>query len=205
MTKVVVLLSGGLDSAVCAALAVEAHGRENVTGIFFNISQPNFFQEAEAVSKLTRHFKLHELKTLELRMPARRNDQDALIPGRNAVFLSLACAWAELWGCDVVFYGPNSDDWGNYPDCRESFVNGFNHMLVESSMSVRVKTPLLHMTKADVFREARRLEVPVEKTWSCYRSKKAPCGECDSCRLRQKALSEIGDELNTLPSEPKSI
>jgi 7-cyano-7-deazaguanine synthase len=110
-----------------------------------------------------------------------------LIPGRNAMFLSLAAAMLPDSG-GRIYIGSNADDQADYPDCREAFFIAFEQMQAAQGREVKIKRPLINMTKRMVIAEAKRRGVPIEKTASCYIN--AGCGECNACKLRQEALRE---------------
>ncbi len=123
------------------------------------------------------------------------------VPARNTIFLSFALAYAEVTGSSHIFLGVNAIDYSGYPDCRPEFIEAFERMAnlatragVEGLTRVRIETPLLHMTKADIVRKALELGVDLSLTYSCYDpdAKGHPCARCDSCVLRRKGFEEAG-------------
>ena len=123
------------------------------------------------------------------------------VPARNTIFLALALAWAETLGAEDIFIGVNALDSSGYPDCRPEFINAFEHLAtlgtkagVEGKSRFTIHTPLIAMTKAQIVRRAVELGVDLSLTWSCYdpRPDGRPCGECDSCVLRDKGFREAG-------------
>ncbi len=210
----VVLLSGGLDSMVSAAIARE-RGFE-LCALTIDYGQRHRI-EIEAAREIAKRLGCirHEILQLDLRafggsaltdeidVPLEGVGEDipvTYVPARNIVFLSLTLAWAEAVGARDIFIGVNALDYSGYPDCRPEFIAAFEEMArlgtragVESD-PFRIVAPLQHMTKADIAREAHRLGLDPAMSWSCY----APtvdgraCGLCDSCRLRQKGFSEAG-------------
>ncbi|MGQ0535056.1 MAG: 7-cyano-7-deazaguanine synthase QueC, partial [Methanobacteriota archaeon] len=121
------------------------------------------------------------------------------VPARNTIFLSFALGFAEVRRCDAIFLGANAIDYSGYPDCRPEYFEAFERMAdlatkrgVEGGPKVRIETPLLRMTKADIVRRGLVLGAPLEKTWSCYLGGRRACGRCDSCRLRRKGFAEAG-------------
>lgn len=120
------------------------------------------------------------------------------VPARNMLFLSFALSWAEAIGTGTIIIGANQLDWSGYPDCRGDFFDAFEKTIQEGTKAgvegnpVRILTPLLKMTKAEIIRLGNQLQVPFEWTWSCYQGGETPCRECDSCLLREKGFQEAG-------------
>lgn len=132
------------------------------------------------------------------------------VPARNTIFLSFGLAWAEVLGAEAIFIGANAIDYSGYPDCRPEYLAAFETMAnlatkasVEGHMQFQIKAPLLAMTKADIIRRGVGLGLDYSLTWSCYdpqpekdagsnEQEVIPCGQCDSCRLRQKGFIEAG-------------
>jgi 7-cyano-7-deazaguanine synthase len=122
------------------------------------------------------------------------------VPARNTIFLSLALGWAEASGARDLYIGVNALDYSGYPDCRPAFVEGFENLAALATAAgdegerFRVRTPLLHLSKADIVREAARLGLDAGLSWSCYDpvAEGLHCGLCDSCRLRARGFAEAG-------------
>jgi len=219
MRTAVVLLSGGLDSSTALALAKErGYG---IVALTFDYGQRHR-REVESARKVAKHFGVIEHIVLELdiggyldssltrpdrRIPLGRPDErigqdvpNTYVPGRNIVMLSIASSIAESRGADAVFIAANSVDFSGYPDCTPEFIEAFQRMIDVGTRAgregtgVRVEAPLLRMSKGEIVREAVRLHVPLEMTWSCYLGGKRACGRCDSCRLRLKGFSDAGVE-----------
>jgi 7-cyano-7-deazaguanine synthase len=210
----VVLLSGGLDSMVAAALAREQGFQLNALTIDYN---QRHRVELGAAARIA--FRLsavrHVVMPLDLRsfggsaltgdMPVPKDGLSpgipvTYVPARNLVFLSLALAWAEaLRACDL-FIGVNALDYSGYPDCRPEFIAGFASLAQLATRAgvegrpFRVHAPLQHMRKAEIAREAQRLGLDPAESWSCYDPVDGglACGLCDSCRLRREAMAEAG-------------
>jgi len=118
------------------------------------------------------------------------------VPGRNLLFLSIATSYAEAIGAEAIYIGVNALDYSGYPDCRPDFIEKVNEVVTLATKvgvqggSIRIETPLIHMTKADIVREGLRLEVPYHLTTSCYNGGALACGECDSCVLRLRGFAD---------------
>lgn len=210
----VVLLSGGLDSMVTAALAKE-QGFE-VAALTINYGQRHKC-EIEAAERIAerigcvRHAKLDlDLRafggsaltdTIDVPKDGVGDDIPATyVPARNLVFLSLTVAFAESAGANDIFIGVNALDYSGYPDCRPEFISSFAETArlgtkagVEGT-PFNIHAPLQHMSKADIARECHRLSLAPEWSWSCYdpTPEGKACGLCDSCRLRRKGFAEAG-------------
>lgn len=187
--KAIVLLSGGVDSALCLKMAVDKYGSENILAISYDYNQPNNFEEGDCVWKLSEYYGV-KLLPIELLLPDPRNDTDALLPGRNLIFLSIAMSWAWKMKAKEIWFGANIDDFNNYPDCRPNFFSKLYDMALGFDMDIEIVTPIINFSKSTVYRMAMEFEVPVDLTWSCYNRGPKPCGKCDSCKLLKKAKAE---------------
>lgn len=217
--KAVVLLSGGLDSATCVASAREQGF--DVHALSFQYGQRHSV-ELKAADRVARHLGAIEHKTavLDLRtfggsaltadidVPKDRSDEDmshdipvTYVPARNTIFLSFALAYAEVVGAKDIFIGVNALDYSGYPDCRPEYIAAFETMAnlatkagVTEDERVRIQTPLIDLTKAQIIAEGTRLGVDYAMTISCYDPNDAgeACGHCDSCALRRKGFKEAG-------------
>jgi len=208
--KAVILLSGGMDSAVCLAIAKE-QGYECCT-LSVNYGQRNQF-ELKASRALSESFGAS--KHLEINLDLRSIGGSALtsdeidipysetkgipvtyVPARNLIFLSIASSWAEVIGADSVFIGANVRDYSGYPDCRSDFLKSFEKALdlgTKKETRITVKAPLIKMSKAKIIQEGIRLGVDFTKTSSCYDPGEngEPCGKCASCRIREKGFMGV--------------
>lgn len=172
-----VLLSGGLDSAVCLAMHVDT----TALAVFVDYGQPAVVQERAAVSKLAAHYDVM-LQECAVLVPWYSSGAAMLLPGRNLILLALAAAAGEY--ADAIVIGANADDQAGYADCRPGFLAA-----ASSAVGVPVLAPLIGMTKAEIGWKARDLVVP-DVTWSCYYpSAGDPCGECDACVARGRAFA----------------
>jgi 7-cyano-7-deazaguanine synthase len=215
----VVLLSGGLDSMVCAALAREAGFA--VTALTIDYAQRHRVELDAAGAVAARLADRHIVLPLDLRAfggSALTDDikvpKDGLtegipvtyVPARNTIFLSLALGLAEASDAHDIFIGVNALDYSGYPDCRPEFVGEFERLANVATKSgvegkpFNIHVPLLHMTKADIAREAQRLGLDAAISHSCYDPTPdgRACGRCDACRLRAKGFSEAGIEDPTV-------
>jgi 7-cyano-7-deazaguanine synthase len=220
--KAVALLSGGLDSMVAAGLAREAGF--SLLALTIDYGQRHRV-ELEAAARIAGELgaERHIVLPLDLRPfggSALTADiavpKDGLVdeipvtyvPARNTIFLSLALGWAEAAGASEIYIGVNALDYSGYPDCRPDFIQAFECLAALATKAgdegghFRIATPLLHLTKADIVREADRLGLEAGLSWSCYDP--APgalhCGLCDSCRLRSKGFEEAAVPDPTLYS-----
>ena len=211
----VVLVSGGLDSMVVAALAVEAGHRLIALTIDYN---QRHRIELKAAARIARHLQAvrHIVLPLDLTRFGGSSLTDSAmavpkegvqpgipttyVPARNTIFLSLALGLAEATGARDIHIGVNALDYSGYPDCRPDFVAAFEALANIATRAgvegdrVRVHTPLLRMTKAEIAAEAARLRIDAGMSWSCYDPQPGGlhCGRCDSCRLRSKGFAEAG-------------
>lgn len=211
--QAVVLLSGGLDSMVCAGLAREAGFSVLALTVDYNQRHSVELEAAKAIASqlADRHIILPldlsafggSALTSDIAVPKDGVGEGipvTYVPARNTVFLSLALAWAEAAGARDIFVGVNALDYSGYPDCRPEFVEAFEALANKATKagvegdSFTLHSPLLHMTKADIAREAARLGLDASLSHSCYDP--APdggaCGLCDACRLRAKGFEVAG-------------
>ena len=204
--KAVVLLSGGMDSAVVLFMA--AAGGYAAYALTLDYGQKNFF-EIECAKKLAERagVRSHKIMKIDLgafggsaltsggRLSRPGEVPDTYVPGRNTVFLSLALSWAEAEGADVVFYGANTVDYSGYPDCTKEYVRAFNNLARAGlSTPVRIEAPLLDMSKKEIVTKGISLGVDFSMTSSCYFPDEtgAHCRRCRSCIIRFKALQGGG-------------
>jgi 7-cyano-7-deazaguanine synthase len=211
----VVLLSGGLDSMVVAALAREQGFAVHALTIDYGQRHRRELQSAKAIAeaqRVARHVVLPlDLRafggsalTADIAVPKSGVEDGGIpvtyVPARNLVFLSLTVAFAEASGAHDVFIGVNALDYSGYPDCRPEFIASFAETArlgTREGVQGRpftVHAPLQHLSKADIAREAARLDLDTGLSWSCYdpTSNGLACGACDSCRLRQKGFADAG-------------
>lgn len=214
MKNAVVLLSGGMDSMVSAALAREQGYAISALTINYNQRNRVELASASAIATLlgaTRHV----VMPLDMRLiggSALTDDiavpKDGVQPGipvtyvpaRNTVFLSIALGFAEVVQAEAIFIGVNALDYSGYPDCRPEFISAFQALAdlatksASEGQSIKIMTPLQHMSKAQIAMEANRLGIDAALSWSCYdpTPDELHCGQCDSCRLRHNGFVEAG-------------
>ena len=213
MKKAVVLLSGGLDSMVCAALAREQGFEVLALTIDYHQRHRVELDAARAIAAqlAERHIVLPldlsafggSALTADIDVPKTGVEPGipvTYVPARNTVFLSLALAWAEAAGASDLFVGVNALDFSGYPDCRPEFISAFAALANKATRAgvegegFTIHAPLQHMSKADIAREADRLGLDAALSHSCYDPAPggAHCGLCDACRLRSKGFAEAG-------------
>ena len=211
--QAVVLLSGGLDSMVCAALAREAGFEVLALTVDYGQRHRVELRAAEGIAAdlAARHIVVPldltafggSALTADIAVPKDGGSQGipvTYVPARNTLFLSLALAWAEAAGARDIFVGVNAVDFSGYPDCRPEFIAAFQQLANTATKAgvegdgFTIHAPLADMTKADIAREAARLGLDAGHSHSCYDP--APdgtaCGQCDACRLRAKGFAEAG-------------
>ena len=209
-TKAVVLLSGGLDSSTVLAVA-KTQGLETYA-LSFRYGQRHAI-ELDAARQIAQAVGVHQhiMVDIDLRqfggsaltadIPVPKNGATegipvTYVPARNTIFLSFALAWAEVLGASDIFIGVNALDYSGYPDCRPEYIAAFEQlaMLATKAPAPRIRTPLLHMTKAQIIALGLRLGVDYGLTRSCYdpSPEGLSCGSCDSCLLRLKGFAESG-------------
>jgi 7-cyano-7-deazaguanine synthase len=217
--KAVVLLSGGVDSSSATAIA-KSDGYE-IHALSFRYGQRHE-REIEAAKKvagalgvkehLIIEFNLRAIGgsalTAEIDVPKSRSAKEisrgipvTYVPARNTIFLSFGLALAEKIGAEDIFFGANQLDYSGYPDCREEYIRAFETMAnlatkagVEGTAKIKIHTPLINLTKAEIIRKGLELGLDYSLTWSCYdpMPEGLACGLCDSCRLRLKGFKEAG-------------
>ena len=213
--RVVLCLSGGMDSCVCAALA--AKDRE-VYALHFSYGQRTEARELWAAQEVARLVGVRELLHLKIdifrkiggsaltdeaiAIPSAAKDEAKIgasipvtyVPFRNAHFLSAAVSWAEVLGADTVMIGAVEQDSSGYPDCRPAYYEAFNELIRQGTKdgAIRVKTPLIGLKKNEIIRLGVELGAPFHVSWSCYSGEQEACGVCESCALRLRAFRQAG-------------
>lgn len=215
MKKAICLFSGGLDSTVCLYLARSQQYETVALSIEYGQRHYKEVSKAQDIARAlqVRHYfaslsmpwKGSSLLDDKVRLPQNRDlpilskeIPSTYVPGRNSAFLALAMSCAETENADAIFFGANALDYSGYPDCRPEYLEAFvRAMLLGTKIGIEgkkieIQTPLLHLSKKDIVLLGKKLDVPFEKTWSCYAGEDTPCGVCDACVLRAKGFQEAG-------------
>lgn len=202
MKKAVVLLSGGMDSAVTLFISKKKgyesycltfdYGQRHKKEILFAKKMAKSAGCEYVVLKIGLPWKNSALLDKNIKVPENRklsgkkNIPPTYVPARNTIFLSFALSYAEAIGAKTVFIGANAIDFSGYPDCRPEYYKVFNELFKKATKlkGIKIITPLLYKTKEDIVKLGRQLGVNFNLTWSCYKGREKPCGVCDACRLR---------------------
>jgi 7-cyano-7-deazaguanine synthase len=212
-TRAVVLLSGGMDSCVCAALAARDH---NAAAVHVSYGQRTEARERVAFEKICDRLGIRDrlvvrnealraiggsaLTDTRIAVPDAHSIGSSIpvtyVPFRNAHFLAVAVSWAEVLGAEKVYIGAVEPDSSGYPDCRPEYYRAFNEVVKAGTKdgAIRVVTPLIAMHKAQIVTLGLELQAPFDLTWSCYQREDRACGVCDSCVLRLRAFREARAE-----------
>ncbi len=212
--KAICILSGGMDSSLCAYIAKEQN--YEIITLHFNYFQRTMKKELEAFRAISDtlgakkieidldFFKAighSALTDINIEVPTDGIIEGVIpvtyVPFRNGIFLSIATAVAEKEKAEAIFIGVVEEDSSGYPDCRAEFINSFEKSInigTKYATKLKIATPLINLKKRDIVKEAIKLRVPLELTWSCYLDEDKACGVCDSCRLRLKGFKEANIE-----------
>lgn len=212
-SRAIVLVSGGMDSCVTAAVAA----RENAEIMFLHISygQLTETRERQAFNDIADHYgvenrldvsieylaKIGGSSLTDVAMPVTEADleSDAIptsyVPFRNANMLSIAVSWAEVIGASAIYIGAVAEDSSGYPDCRPEFYAAFQQTIdtgTKPGTHISIRTPIIDLAKAEIVKKGIELDAPLHLTWSCYRGEDLACGTCDSCALRLRGFARAG-------------
>lgn len=211
----VVLMSGGMDSTVCTAIAIK--DRFQVAGLHLNYGQRTQQRELKAFNDIADFYNIRQRSIVDINYlaqiggssltdnkievtKAKLYNQDiptSYVPFRNANILSIATSWAEVIGAEAIYIGAIEQDSSGYPDCRLSFFHAFQKAIelgTKPETNIKIITPIINYTKKDIVLKGKELNVPFHLTWSCYKESEIACGECDSCALRLRGFREAGVE-----------
>jgi 7-cyano-7-deazaguanine synthase len=210
-SRAVVLLSGGMDSCVCAALAARDH---EAAAVHISYGQRTQERERESFLAVCERLRIHHklvvrnealsliggsaLTDNSIAVPDAKsvghNIPVTYVPFRNAHFLAVAVSWAEVLGAGKVYIGAVEPDSSGYPDCRPAYYKAFNDVVKAGTKEgdIEIITPLIAMRKAEIVRLGLELGAPLDLTWSCYSREDRACGVCDSCVLRLRAFEAAG-------------
>lgn len=212
--KAVVLVSGGLDSCVTAAIAAQNY---ELAFLHMNYGQRTEKRELKAFNDIAdfygvkerlvvdvAHFKKIGASSLtDTSMEVSKADLESkeiptsYVPFRNANILAIATSWAEVIGARKLFIGAVQEDSSGYPDCREEFFQAFNKVIelgTKPDTHITIETPIIHMKKWEIVKKGVELKAPLHLTWSCYQNEDKACGVCDSCALRLRGFQLAGVE-----------
>lgn len=214
LPKAVVLVSGGMDSAVTIALAREQGYQVHALSVAYGQRHSSELEASARVAAMlgaaehkTVHVDLRSIGgsalTADIDVPLDTEDAGipvTYVPARNTIMLSIALGWAEVLGSTEIWCGVNAVDYSGYPDCRPAFIESFQQLANVATKAgvegagIRVQAPLMRMSKADIAREGARLGVDFSATVSCYNAdgEGRACGHCDACRLRAQGFNEAG-------------
>jgi 7-cyano-7-deazaguanine synthase len=226
--KAVVLLSGGMDSCVCAAIAREQHGADDLALLHASYGQRTEHRELQAFIEIAHYFGMQhrmvvrldyfrviggsaltdkEIQVPENELEASSSIPVTYVPFRNAHFLSIGVSWAEAIGARAIYIGAVAEDSSGYPDCRPEYYRVFQELICAGTRpetQIEIVTPVIHMKKNEIIRRGRELGAPLHLTWSCYQGEDLACGRCDSCLLRLRAFAEAGIE-DPIPYRARAI
>jgi 7-cyano-7-deazaguanine synthase len=218
--KAVVLLSGGMDSCVCAAIARERHGAGNMALLHAMYGQRTEKREGQAFGAIADFYGVRERLVVKLdhfraiggsaltdkgiKVPENESEGTGsgegtipvtYVPFRNAHFLSVGVSWAEAIGASAIYIGAVAEDSSGYPDCRPEYYRAFQELIrvgTRPETEIEIVTPVIAMRKSEIIRRGLELGAPLHLTWSCYQGEELACGKCDSCLLRLRAFTEAG-------------
>lgn len=210
--KAVCVISGGMDSTLCAKIA-QNDGFE-VIGVHYNYLQRTEKKELEAFRNVIDALSIRTKYEIDLPffadigasaltdtsidVPVSGIGEGVpvtYVPFRNGIFLSIAASIAEKENAETIYIGVVEEDSSGYPDCRDEYIKQMQYAInlgTKDETKIEIRTPLVHLSKKDIVLKALELKVPLEFTWSCYKSEDKACGVCDSCRLRLRGFERAG-------------
>lgn len=222
--EAIVLLSGGMDSCVCAAEAVQRYGKGHVGLLHASYGQRTEARERRSFSEIADFYEVRDRLTVRLdyfraiggsaltdsRIGVPENELATsgessipvtYVPFRNAHFLSIGVSWAEATGAGALYIGAVAEDSSGYPDCRPEYYEAFQELIrrgTRPETRIEIVTPVIRLKKNQIIRRGRELGAPLHLTWSCYQGEEEACGTCDSCLLRLRAFAEA-DVADAIP------
>jgi 7-cyano-7-deazaguanine synthase len=210
----IVLVSGGMDSCVTAAIAKS----ENNEAAFLHISygQRTEQRERRAFNEIADFYNVEKRLDVSIEYLAKiggssltdeaievseanlesKEIPTSYVPFRNANMLSIATSWAEVLQAENIYIGAVAEDSSGYPDCRPEFYAAFEKTIetgTKPDTDIKIKTPIIHLSKAEIVRKGLELNAPLHLSWSCYRNENSACGTCDSCALRLRGFEQAGE------------
>lgn len=214
MKKVsVILVSGGMDSCVTAAIA--AAENDEIALLHISYGQLTEARERQAFNDIADHYGVEKRMDVSIEYLAKiggssltddtmtvteadlesKEIPTSYVPFRNANMLSIATSWAEVLGATGIYIGAVAEDSSGYPDCRPEFYEAFQQTIntgTKPDTHIKIRTPIIDLTKAEIVKKGFELNAPLHLTWSCYRSEDLACGTCDSCALRLRGFAQAG-------------
>lgn len=209
----IVLVSGGMDSCVAAAIALSEN--PNVAFLHISYGQRTEARERQAFNNIADYYGVEKRLDVSIEYLAKIGgssltdkeitvtDADleskeiptSYVPFRNANMLAIATSWAEVLGANAIYIGAVAEDSSGYPDCRPEFFQAFQQTIdagTKPETRVEIRTPIIDLSKAEIVKKGVELNAPLNLTWSCYRSEDVACGNCDSCVLRLRGFARAG-------------
>lgn len=216
----IVLVSGGMDSALTAAYAAKKY---DLAFLHINYGQKTEKRELKAFNGIARNYKVKKrlvvdirylreiggssltdthikIEKANLKKAALKIVPNSYVPFRNANILAIATSWAEVIGAKHIYIGAVEEDSSGYPDCRKDFFDAYNKMIEKGTKpetKIKIETPIINLSKKEIVLQSVKMKSPIHLTWSCYKSNTKACGECDSCALRLRGfqLAKIEDPI----------
>jgi len=208
-----VLVSGGMDSCVTAAIA--ARDADELAFLHISYGQRTEPRERQAFNDIADHYNIEQRLDVSIEHLAKiggssltderiavseadlasKEIPTSYVPFRNANMLSIAVSWAEVIDANAIYIGAVAEDSSGYPDCRPEFYEAFQRVIdigTKPETRIEIRTPIIHLNKAEIVRKGIELNAPLDLTWSCYRSETLACGTCDSCALRLRGFQQAG-------------
>lgn len=213
LKSAIVLVSGGMDSCVTAAIAKQEN--DEIAFLHISYGQRTEKRERQAFNDIADFYEVEKRLDVSIEYLARiggssltdktidvteadlesKEIPTSYVPFRNANMLAIATSWAEVLGANSIYIGAVAEDSSGYPDCRPEFYAAFEKTIeagTKPETKIRIKTPIIHLSKGEIVRKGIELNAPLEMSWSCYRSEDTACGTCDSCALRLRGFANAG-------------
>jgi 7-cyano-7-deazaguanine synthase len=212
-SKAIVLVSGGMDSCITAAIAKEAN--DDLAFLHISYGQRTETRERKAFHDIADHYGVEKRLDISIEHLAKMGGSSltdekidvteanleskeiptSYVPFRNANMLSIAVSWAEVLGANSIYVGAVAEDSSGYPDCRPEFYQAFQQTIntgTKPETRIEIRTPIIHLSKSEIVKKGIELNAPLHLTWSCYRGEDLACGTCDSCALRLRGFKQAG-------------
>lgn len=209
----IVLVSGGMDSCVTAAIAKSEN--DEIAFLHISYGQRTERRERQAFIDIADFYKVENRLDVSIEYLAKiggssltdknievseanlesKEIPTSYVPFRNANMLAIAASWAEVLGANSIYIGAVAEDSSGYPDCRPEFYAAFEKTIetgTKPETSIKIKTPIIHLSKAEIVRKGLELNAPLHLSWSCYKNEDSACGMCDSCALRLRGFARAG-------------